>query len=30
VLKGVHERFIVAVSKVRERLLRRKAERARS
>jgi predicted thioesterase len=30
VLKGVHERFIVAVEKVRERLLKRKAERARA
>jgi predicted thioesterase len=30
VLKGVHERFVVAVEKVRERLLRRKAERTRA
>jgi predicted thioesterase len=30
VLKGVHERFVVAVEKVRERLLKRKAERARA
>lgn len=30
VLKGVHERFVVAVERVRERLLRRKAERTRA
>jgi predicted thioesterase len=30
VLKGMHERFVVAVEKVRARLLKRKAERART
>jgi predicted thioesterase len=30
VLKGAHERFVVAVEKVRERLLKRKAERTRT
>jgi predicted thioesterase len=30
VLKGLHERFVVAVEKVRERLLKRKAERTRT
>jgi predicted thioesterase len=30
VLKGMHERFVVAVQNVRERLLRRKAERTRA